>query len=52
MSSEPNYAGERGNSWGHPLLAVEGLFANLVWECQNCGSVRTEKQFYQYVDCT
>jgi hypothetical protein len=52
MNGKPNYPGETGQSWGHPLVAVEGLFGNVVWECGVCGEVRTRKQFYENVDCT
>lgn len=51
MSGVPVYEGQTGRSWGHSLVAVEGLFDTIVWECSDCREVRTKKEFYQNVDC-
>lgn len=52
MSGHPSFPGQTGRSWGHSLVAVEGLFDKVVWECTACGEVRIKKEYYENVDCT
>lgn len=51
--STPDAKGDEARSHGHRLVAVEGQFIDLVWECRDCGrkAGRTTARVWRTNDC-
>lgn len=47
----PNYFRERRYKNGHPLIAIEGRFVDLVWECDGCQERSTHLSDFDKIEC-